>query len=165
LVASELQSVSPRTPLRWGPILVAALFIKISASLLDFLVAFAYELFGGEMNPDAFSAFKKQNIWIDPVNAGLLFFLFAWWIAKAARGRQILHGTLVGVTALLINVAFGARFENWPDFLLEAGVPIGASWLGGWVAARRVGLPTSLGLSEAPIEVPGTYPGADDNVK
>ncbi|HYU30597.1 MAG TPA: hypothetical protein VEW48_00410 [Thermoanaerobaculia bacterium] len=113
------------------------MLIKLGVLVREIVLAFAFGLLAGGKFED-YAAFKMKNSgWLGPVFAGLLCFFASWWVAKGARGRQILHGTVVGVVVLLIEIAFGARFRTWPDFLGEVGVVIGASWLGGWVAARR----------------------------
>ena len=74
------------------------------------------------------------------VGAFALLLFFAWWVARKATNRPILHGLLVGVVAIL-------TYE-----LLTIGLPIPVTWsylfvhalqllgglTGGYMAARRV---------------------------
>jgi len=167
MVTSEPQAVSPRSPFRWGRIVIAVVLIKVGAAIGDLVLAFFFALLAGG-TLDKYLAFKTKNIvWLGPAYGGLLFFLCAWWAAKAARGREILHGTLVGVAVLLLEAVVGALFKSWPMLLGEIVVALGASGLGGWVAAQRAARsrPTAPVLSDVPSELRRAYLGADDNVK
>jgi hypothetical protein len=109
--------------------------IDLGMALRGVVLAF---LFGFLTGAEDYLGFKERNAyWLEPAYGGLLFFFCAWWVARAARGREILHGTLIAVAVLLIAMAAGARLEEWQTFLVTVGVALGASWLGGWVAAQQ----------------------------
>jgi hypothetical protein len=65
--------------------------------------------------------------------------LFGWWVARKATASPVLHGTLVGVAAVLIYeiLAFGQPVpRNWSYFLAHA-LKIGGGAAGGWMASWR----------------------------
>ena len=72
-----------------------------------------------------------------PPGSFVTCFLGALWLGRRIESRFILHGTLVGVVAVLIYVSLTrAQPEPYAYLVAHALKPIG--WAcGGWVAQRR----------------------------
>ena len=89
-------------PLRLGRVLVAAVIAEVvPILLLVVLVA----LLGPKEQAAAQAYAERLGQWVGPIAGTLMCFLAAWWATRALKARQILYGSVVGLSAALIDIA------------------------------------------------------------
>jgi hypothetical protein len=100
----------------------------------------------GSLSPEEFA--PRAGLWVGPIGGFAATLLFAWWTARRASERKVLHGTAVGVgTALLdfgLDILLVGAGAIQPVFFLSNGGRILAGVLGGWLATQRLGDDSSL---------------------
>lgn len=114
--------------MRWGWVVLGGVLGEITTIVLITLL----RLVSGQSLRGAFLA-----TFIVGVFASL--FLFAWWVARKAPARPVVHGLLVGVVAVLTYELMTIRVQvpvTWSYVVIHALKLVGGS-AGGWVAAQR----------------------------
>ena len=128
--------------MKWGRILVAGLGTCVAALLVITLLSTAYAFklaFDVRGAPDQariahFAEYLGRSCWW--ALQMLLTVLAAAWAARKVQGSHQLHGVLVGLVAAATGfaMAFTLSFRTIAEFALT----VGAGWLGGALAARKL---------------------------
>jgi FtsH-binding integral membrane protein len=128
--------------MKWSRILVAGFGTCVAALLVITLLATAYAFklaFEVRGAPDQarigqFAEYLGRSYWW--VLQILLTVLAAAWAARKVQRSYQLHGILIGLVAAAtgLAMAFTLSFRTMAEFALT----VGAGWLGGAMAERRV---------------------------
>lgn len=90
--------------------------------------------------PGFFLGSEPTVIWTAVIGAPVVTFLAALWVARRLESRFVLHGTVVGLAAMLIYLIpmLVAGADQPPAYLVAHGLKVLGGVLGGLFAARRV---------------------------
>ena len=120
--------------MRWGWILLGGFLAVFATVALIMLLRLAYGQAGAS---SAQLPALGRYAFLAGVFASL--FVSAWWVARKANSRPIVHGLLVGVAAVLIYelLTLGLPIpKTWYHFFVH-GLELLAAVAGGYLAARR----------------------------
>ena len=121
--------------IRWKRILVGAVFVTLVPFALLALVTTVFS----PADPTAVAAFAATaGRWAGPLGGTLVAAIVALVIGRTLADRRILHGTLIGATAVLFDVgilALAAQPFDWLYVVGNVGRLVGGV-IGGMVAAR-----------------------------
>ena len=109
--------------IRWGWVLLGALLADVAVTLLVVPVALldGYEHLG----------------YVAPTAAFVGVLVVAYWIARKASQRAVLHGLLVGLVAMLIYIPVELADEVTFAHALSSLLKVLGGVVGGFVVARR----------------------------
>jgi hypothetical protein len=128
--------------MKWGRILVAGFGTSVAALLFITLLATAYAFtlaFEVRGAPDQarigqFAEHLGRSYWW--VLQMLLTVPAAAWAARKGQRSHQLHGVLVGLVAAATGLAMAFTFSV--RTMAEFALTVGAGWLGGALAARKL---------------------------
>jgi len=115
--------VTQKLSLRWGRVLIGALLVEV---VLFAIAAGAYFLPNGQ----------NLLLYVVPPACLVVSCYFAYWAARGAANRFILHGTLVGVVAALIYIALTWRQTLPMAYTVSHFLKVIGGALGGFIAQR-----------------------------
>lgn len=121
--------------MRWGWILLGGVLGEITTIVLITVM----RLLSGQSMRDVNAQFSVTSQIIFMVGVFTSLFVFAWWVARKALTRPILHGVLVGVAAVLTYELMTIRLHvpvNWQYVVID-GLKLVGGAVGGWLAATR----------------------------
>jgi hypothetical protein len=140
LLTRETSIMADSAQFRWGRIVLAIIAAETLPILLLLLVVVVYSAIrpAGSRSPEEFAPLAGN--WVGPIGGFLATLLFAWWAARRAPRRQLVHGAAVGVGTSVLDFSLGILLGGGGAiatvfFLSNAGRII-AGVLGGWLAAR-----------------------------
>ena len=96
-------------------------------------------LLSGQSVSGAGAQFSVASLIIFMIGVFTSLLIFAWWVARKARTRPILHGLLVGIVAVLTYELMTIRLDvpvTWAYIAIHALKLVGGA-VGGWVAEQR----------------------------
>ena len=111
--------------IRWGWILLGGFL----AELAIFITVIPLSLLVGQ----------KSLLYSAPPASFVAAFVFGIWVGRKAPQRRVLHGALVGVTAMLIYVAITLGQPEPLAYVIAHGLKVLGGFAGGFVALRRAG--------------------------
>ena len=119
--------------IRWGWILLGGFFAELGI----FVIAI----------PLTFLVGQESLLYSAPAASLVAAFVFGLWVARRAQQRCVLHGTLVGVAAMLIYIGMSLG-QPEPIAYVVAHVPkVFGGAAGGFVALKRA---ATTALSNTP---------------
>lgn len=126
--------------LHWGRIAVAA----VVAAVIP-LAAMAL-LMGTQGGADAVRAPSTLLRWVEALVAGFAALGAAYWVARPLASHRVLHGLIVGLLVIALDVAVlvgnGTEF-HWMHLAGNFG-RLESAVFGGWIAGRGVRLPSAM---------------------
>ena len=130
-----------RSGIRWLRVVLAGFLAELTTIIVITLVIVAHNLAVGGAESDA----EKQQLaaragfYVAPVASIVLTFLFALWVARKAAARAVLHGTLVGVVAVVLSAAFIFAAEPAARWMYAASyvLKLLSGYAGGAFAGKR----------------------------
>ena len=109
--------------IRWGWVALGGFLAELGI----FIVAIPLSFWLGE----------ASLLYSAPLASFVMTFLAGFWVARKARARFVVHGTLVGVAAALLYVAIsGGQAVPWAYIVAHALKVLGGA-LGGCFALKR----------------------------
>ena len=128
-------------PIRWGRIVLAALFSEVAVIAVLGIVIVSHRLLIAPGGSDAdYQAFVSHaSYYVAPMTAGIAVFFGALWAARRLTSGFLTNGTLVGVAAVILTVSF--LFVAKPEERLMYGASYALRILGGYlggVVAQRL---------------------------
>ncbi len=109
--------------IRWGWVALGGFL----AELAIFIIAIPLSLWLGQ----------DSLLYSAPAASFAATFVFGFWVARKARARFVVHGTLVGIVSALLYVAIsGGQSVPWAYILAHALKVLGGA-LGGLLAQKR----------------------------
>jgi putative membrane protein (TIGR04086 family) len=111
--------------IRWGWILLGGFL----AELAIFITAIPLSLLIGQ----------QSLLYSAPAASFIAAFVFGIWVGRKAPQRRVLHGTLVGVAAMLIYVALTLGQPEPLAYVIAHGLKVLGGCAGGFVALKREG--------------------------
>jgi hypothetical protein len=128
-----------KSRIRWGRVIVAALFSELA--VIAVLMAFTgvYILMTHKTGADLQQFGAQVGYYLAPPASGLATFLSALWATRRLGENIVLTGTLVGVAAVLLTAGFlfGAKPEDRLMYIVSFAIRIAAGYLGGLTAQAR----------------------------
>ncbi|HLK49186.1 MAG TPA: TIGR04086 family membrane protein [Bryobacteraceae bacterium] len=109
--------------IRWGWILLGGFL----AELLVFVMVIPPSLVAGQQSMQ----------YTAPPASFVACLLFGFWIAKKSPQRPLLHGTLVGVAAMLVYIAISLGQPEPLAYVIAHGLKVLGGLGGGFVALKR----------------------------
>jgi hypothetical protein len=120
----------------WAVILAEALPILVLVAIVFIYGAIRQK---DSLSPEAFA--PRAGAWVGPIGGFLATLLFAWWTARRAPERKLVHGTAVGVGTALLDLLLGLLLGGFaaiePLLVVSNAGRVLAGVLGGWLASRR----------------------------
>ena len=117
--------------MRWGWILLGGFL----AELLVFALVIPLSLLAG----------PQSLLYSAPPASFVGTLVSGWWVARKARRRPVLHGTLVGLVATVIYIIISRGQPEPLAYIIAHGLKLLGGVAGGYMAARR----NALGSAEA----------------
>ena len=121
--------------IRWGWILLGGFL----AELLVFVLVIPLSLVAGQ-NSMTYTA---------PPGSFIAAMLFGMWVAKKAQHRQVLHGLLVGVVAMLLYIGISSGRPEPLAYIIAHVLKVLGGTAGGWIALKRTATKTVAGAQLA----------------
>jgi hypothetical protein len=109
--------------IRWGWILLGGFL----AELAVFVLVIPLSLLVG----------RESLLYSAPPASFVAAFAFGLWIARKAPQRPLLHGTLVGVVAMLIYIGMGLGKPEPAAYIIAHVLKVLGGAAGGFVAFKR----------------------------
>ncbi|MES2123700.1 MAG: hypothetical protein V4503_03325 [Gemmatimonadota bacterium] len=129
--------------LHWGRISVAAAVAAVVP-----LAAMAL-LMGSQGSADAAAVARDPSTllrWVEAFVAGFAALGAAYWVARPLPSHRVLHGLIVGVLVIALDVALlvgnGTEF-HWMHIAGNFG-RLESAVFGGWIAGRGVRIPSAM---------------------
>jgi hypothetical protein len=126
--------------IRWGRVVAAAVLSELGVFLALGVVILTHRfLIAPGRTAAEYDAFAElSGYYVAPTAAGVATFLAALWAGRKLTSTFVAHGTLVGVVAVILSIAFVFMAE--PDERLMYGVSyllrLVGGYLGGVVSQR-----------------------------
>jgi len=126
---------------KWIRVVLAVILAEIVPILLLVAIVFIYSMTrrARSLSPEKFA--PVAGTWVGPIGGFVATLLFAWWAARRAPQRKIVHGAAVGAGTALLDFSLGILLTGGgaisPVFFLSNGGRVVAGVLGGWWASRR----------------------------
>jgi hypothetical protein len=131
-----------RTRFHWVRVVLAVLVAEAVPILALVLVVVVYGMTRRPESPTPEEFAPRAGNWVGPIGGFLATWLCAWWVAKRASNRPLLHGMAVGAGAALVDVGLATLIGGGDDapvhpilYLSNVGRLL-AGALGGWLASR-----------------------------
>lgn len=112
--------------IRWGWVLLGGLLGNVAVALL--------------ITPIALIAGQERLGYVAPPASFVGALVVAYWIARKAPQRAVLHGLLVGVFAVLIYVPVLLADEITLAHVLSSALKVLGGVLGGFIVAQRAAI-------------------------
>lgn len=109
--------------IRWGWILLGGLL----AEVLVFVMVI----------PPSLAAGQQSMLYTAPPASFVACLVFGFWVARKSPQRTILHGTLVGVAAMLIYIVISFGQPEPLAYIIAHGLKVLGGTAGGFVALKR----------------------------
>jgi putative membrane protein (TIGR04086 family) len=113
----------PMKSIRWGWILLGGLL----AELAVFVIVIPLSLVAGQ----------KSLLYSAPPASFAASVVFGIWVARKAPQRQVLHGTLVGLAAMLIYIGISRGQPEPVAYIIAHVLKVLGGAAGGFVATKR----------------------------
>jgi hypothetical protein len=113
----------------WGWILLGGFL----AELAIFVIVIPLSLLVGQ----------QSLLYSAPPTSFAAAFAFGLWVARKAQGRRVLHGTLVGVVAMLIYIGISLGRPEPIAYVIAHVLKVFGGGAGGFVASKH-GTPNAV---------------------
>jgi putative membrane protein (TIGR04086 family) len=109
--------------IRWGWILLGGFLTELAI----FVIVIPLSLLVGQ----------QSLLYSAPLTSFAAAFAFGLWIARKAQGRRLLHGTLVGVVAMLIYIGISLGRPEPIAYVIAHVLKVIGGGAGGFVASKH----------------------------
>jgi len=144
-----------KSQIRWGRVIVAALFSELGviATLIAISTVYAFLIAPGRSAADYQVFAALAGYYVAPPASVLATFLSALWVSRRLNAHFPLHGTLTGIAAAILasGFLFTARREDRLMYFVSFALRIAGGYLGG-IVAQSVHRRRSAGNAPAAAE-------------